>query len=378
MKQTNTTYFSGFREWLITNEGQKDGREDTIPSYLRSLENDLSREYVQGRQIGLLHDLYAKLSAAQSLKKSAQTPVINDVKRTIGGAFRTFVENKGNAGSFKGYSKSKIDNYKSAFILYVQFLSEFFGFFTVDELVAEGIIKRTRKGGSRNSLSAEKRMPVWAFQKGIAKLMRKFKVFAEGDNKMITMPLDKFHEILEAYASLHGADGVNDILKSTSFMQTIEPAFINSTWESVLIDNVELCVDDRKLCLEDVSEVKVDSNDSRMTLLYTDGEEEHYLPQISASTKSKRELSMRLYNPLSIGEQKRILDDLRGICYRINQEIRPYFKVMSKNISDEESKEKQPKALSKVNYPNLIQFGYEALEALKQYASCLRVELVLE
>lgn len=378
MDSDTKKYFQGFREWLIVNEGMSPERSYTVASNLRTIEEATIDEYTHGQKITPLHQCYKSLSDASQFNKKDRDKNILEVKKTIGAVYKTVIENRGRTGYYNNWKKAKIDNCRTALLQYVNFLDETFGFFTLDDLVKEGLIKRERKHNSK--IPSGKRFSGDIIRKGITQLLRKcsYRIFAEGDNKMIAFPLDKFHEVMDAYAELHGAKAARDLFQATSFICKADNPCTD--WEIVFASNLQLYVEGSQVgTYYEMVKYCYHPEKNELETYDMDGNIDILRPLIlSARDPQKRELNVRVISSPSVYEQAQILNDLRQLCSNIASLVKEYTISVRPKLDLNERKEKTMAALKHIDFLYLASIANEALSLIKEYASSYHVELVSE
>lgn len=382
-KEAKVKSFKGFKEWLILNERQKENRADVIISNLRTLEDLIKDEFAGENRIGKLHSFYRYLEEANDYKARERNRLIGSIKKKLAKAFQILVSESKRKDVMPEYTRSEVNGFKTAYLLYLKFLGEMTDSFTLDSLEEEGIIRRQRKRNGKVPES-ERISPV-LFKKGIVGLMRKMGVFAEGDYSSIVCQLNKMSEIMDAYALLHGGK-LSNVMMTCSFLTTAKDNVMESAWQAVLANNNNIRVNGSPIMDDNVVDVEVDELSSRLILYNSNGSKNAIpLPVISGRRAGNRILSVRIYPTATLERQFGILNEIRSYCNRMrrftNAISLPSKKRKMYVDSDlvpwtegvERSQEMIVEVISEID---LIMGA--AFEAIQEYASCFIIELVLE
>ena len=368
----NKDTFQNFREWLLSRDrGNSHSNVDAAISRIRNLEDLLDKTYVEGETVDLLHVLYERLSSATTrYSGKAKADVIKEVKKNIDRAKCALNDKKGEFG--KSQSRN-VPKYKSVLNAYIAFLEDMFPEFKEKNASNEEIQKV-----NQNKISGFQRLTPDFFKKGIVGLLRKAKVFLSSDSDTITMTMETFHQLLDDYAKLHGANVNNDIYRTTSFI-TMDGSRMVSDWEVVLADKMIITAGDFMINQSDVREVCFDPVSGSLNLSYDENYENSIeLPSFASEKGIDNELSVHVMSQPPIPDQVNLIHELREVCYRIKDEMKPYIRVKGKKSEEVNYNDKLSAAMESINHNNLANLTNVAYDLLRRYGDGFHIELAIQ
>lgn len=384
--------FQGFETWLIVNEAVAPANAYPMVSRLRDLENEILKS--DKLQVEPLHKLYAKLQIAGT-KRSKDSMV--QIKQDISNAFKAITANPNTA--FKKHEDWRIADYKKIFILFLKFLGEMTGAFSLDSLEEEGYIFRQRK--SKSKVCDIDRIPIRHIKNGlVAQIAKNINVLFNRDSKLVTMSLDTLQDFIENYVENYGSGNV-DIMRTTSMIVASTPnVFLD--WKGIMLGDVSYLVDNTPIFTEDVKWGSFDPVDASL-LLYKDGTVQKVnLPVLSGRRSNNRELSVRVIPIESVSTLAFHLAQIRDACRTLKCEMRAYIEEMKQtktrrlfvddnddsdvmhyeliypNLSEDDYITIAKGALENIDVKRVIGLGEHIYQLLAGYASGFKYELVVE
>lgn len=381
----NCEIFQGFRDWLIVNERKTPERASVIKSNLWELEILTKEIELNFDKVGsqdackILRKHYKGLHSLYDLLGEPATPDHQKVNIQYTEAFLNKVfERLATEKSFKELlnsagcenRKTKKEDYNTALILYCKFLSEMYGKFSLDELD----MKRKRKRESK--IPIEERIPAKYFIKGLVRQLLKHKLILGKDSKTIISIMDAFHEFVEE--TCNDAYRKKNIYRTTSLI-TMDGDRMVSDWEVVLADKMIITAGDFMINQSDVREVCFDPLSGRLNLSYGENYENSIeLPSFASEKGIDNELSVHIMSQPPIPDQVNLIHELREVCYRIKDEMKPHIRVKGKKSEEVNYNDKLSAAMESINHNNLANFTNIAYDLLRRYGNGFHIELAIQ
>ena len=368
--------FSGYRQWLIVNEHQTSSRAATLVSDIRHIEEALPKTgycgngYTFKERPDVLRSIFKELDSIGKLDKRSQAPILSRIKNMLADVYRISVTNAKNHPPFNQLSTSRVNALKTALRLYFKFLSDFFGFFTVDQLYASRKIKVSRK--TANRIEPNTKYKAEDYKRGIVGLMEKAgAIFSKGDK--ITLSMDNFRFLLEAYLQLHGGSSSN-VLHETSFMTAtchVSPWY---DWRVRFADAMRIHVNGDRIGLPEDCEFEFSPAQGAIISWYMGCPTYIRLPRLSVRPTSQAKLAMITACQMRIDERCSMLDEIRKAVADLDHQLVWFKDFETLNHEDlcvlfhERSKEME----------SVIQCADSILSLISKYASSFIAELVVE
>lgn len=380
--------FQGFFEWLVCSCRISKERAHPIVSDIRYIEDILPRLSTfmmypslddNSTMKDILRETYDDLSQTAKLSKKYIPSRVNKIKKRIGDVFRAVVTEYKKHNALRELPAGRIRNFQTALTYYIKFLEDMFGLFSYDELCEEGHIKPKRR--NKSVLNDSERIDPVLFQKGIIRLMLKFKsIFSEGDNKMVSIPLDSFQKILEEYMTIQGHTS-KDILIGKSFIIG-SPSYLNYDWELVAANAIDLKCGGKPIECDRVKNLELIYNDGIIGLevkyINPSCIEFIKIPVLSARRPEHLEIGIRVNRRIEVSLEQEILSQLRGMCARLQEMLKPVKKEMSALKSGTEKESAIWRIAERVEMSEFIKIGVEALHIVREYAKNFEIQLVAE
>lgn len=363
-KITDQETFQNFREWLKSNEGLRSSNVDGIISRIRSLENILAETYVEGEKVGLLHSLYTDL---HNSKKHSGKTLVSEFKRIKGALNKANAALNGKKGDLKNQPQN-ITKYRSVLNAYIRFLEFMFPEFR----------KFNTPTDTDDKIYGLQRLTIDSFKKGIVGLLRKSKVIFSADSETITISMGTLQKILDDYANLHGAKNCDDLFKLTSLI-TLDTNPVVLDWEVALAENMAITVDRKPVNDPDVSELCFNPLEGSLEIYYGDYYMDSLeLPSFAIENSIDNELSVHVMAQPSIAKQVDLFNKLRGVCFSMKEEMRPYIKIKGKKVKEVGYEDKLAVAVASINYDKLMNLAKYAYGLLREYGDGFHIELAIQ
>lgn len=384
--------FQGFETWLIVNEAVTPTNAYPMVSRLRDLENEILKS--DKLQVEPLHKLYAKLQIAGT-RKSKDSMV--QIKHNISKVFKAITENPNTV--FKKHEDWRIADYKKIYILFLKFLGEMTGAFSLDSLEEEGCIIRQRK--SKSKVCENDRIPIRHLKNGlVAQIAKNINILFNRDSRMVTMSLDTLHDFIENYVENYGNGNV-DIMRTTSMIVAHNPSNFMD-FKGDMLRDISFLVDGTSIFTEDVKSVSFDPVDASLLLYKDDVKQQVKLSVLSGRKPKQRGLSVRVVPVESMSALAFRLVQIRNACHALMQELKYYIEEMKQtkprrmltdeyendgvmhyelvypNISDDDYCNIVKRALDGTNENRVLDLGVHIFQLLAEYASGFKYELVVE
>lgn len=407
MDSNKRNTYQGFKNWLIANRGQSEERAEVCVSNLRKIDLILSEiDMPMGRKSVPCYSLYKKLLSLSNYIRSEQEIIIESVMQNIGHMFSIINEDERLKEVLGNVAKSKKKDFKSAFILYCDFLGQMTEAFTLEELCEKGYINRERVRASKKQ-NSEQLSPEF-FTKGIVAALRKIGVFktdlfAAGDKSAIGVPLGQLEEFVDLILKMHGVKNQNNLIGTFSLITASGSGSIMDLCDW-LVTKDNIFVDGEKVLSDDVESVYCDpetavinvttrSNNSRRVLK---------LPVLSSRRAINRILSIRIVFLIKMSEQYFYLHHIRECCYEIRRILRDFSESMRYLRGANKANKRYrlndtipcintrrdlvgldknfiiSQAIDSVDDESLYHVANELTETLRRYSQSYRIELVVE
>lgn len=379
--------FQVFFDWLVCSCRLTEARAQSIVSDIRGIEKILPSLSTFNAYPGLdgktmkniLCETNEDLSRLARFSKKDATSDVNKIKTRISDIFRAIVTEYKKHNALRELSAGRIHNFQTALTYYIKFLEYMFGLFSYDELYEEGHIKPIRR--NKSVLNDSERLNPVLFQKGIARLIRKFKLFlSEGDNKMITIPLDSFQAILDEYMAIQGHRS-EEILRGKSFI-TGSLSELHYDWELVASNAIDLKCGGKPIECDRVKNLELIYNDGVIGLevkyINPSCTEFIKIPVLSARRPEHLEIGIRVSRCIEVRLEQELLSQLRGMCARLQEMLKPVKKEMSALKSGPEKESAIWRIADRVEMSEFIKIGVEALHIVREYAKNFEIQLVAE
>ena len=358
--------FHNFRLWLEYNSSFEPGRAEELVSRLRTIEQILSDFNHDIYRDNSVRDFYNKFSKIIGPREKREP----DIKKILDDYEELFQSVSKKKKPFIGITDKLRDEYKAALRNYLLFLSAMTSLFSDDDVYERCVSKRRRK-------KEEPASPVSAsiFKSGIFTAMRKAKcVFPGKDSNMVTMTLDKLHELMDYYVELqkdqNALGGKHDNLKLYSFMT--EDLSYTFDWKAIMVDAMDIRANGELLPISDCEWALVTN---KGLTLGADGSSIKYdLPDFTFTKFNTKSLSCLTTFQGSVTEQQYCCKRIVDAIYEPNLWIKKlYDSINGKDLPPHVIKNKLSEREN-----SIYALVKELTTLLKEYASKFSVELILE
>lgn len=255
-----------------------------------------------------------------------------------------------------------------------------FNRFTLEDLEDEGYIKQGRRKYSKSEPVV---LTSSMFRRGLFKIFKELNLFPDIDGDIITMTLEKFQAVVDAYSRLHDIRAKQDLYGVLSII-TADMDYEIPLWEDVFIANISTEIDNRLIDLHYISSVKYDGGQNRLKISGVWGEQDITLLSISVTKPKRRKktkLSLRVLSQPPMKEQLRQIEGILRHCDEIQKGTQKFIEILPKGISSltEIQKDEEvliAKSFSKVDFEEVFTSARDMFRALIEYARGFRIELV--
>lgn len=402
--KTSIEFYQGFQEWLEINERKSKQRASAITSYLRSLTDDIQEIYVGEEKIGKIYSLYDMLYRIQKLDWKGREGTIKKAVKALAHVYKYL-------GRGKQYHYKNLPDKKTAFLMYVCFLSEmFYGWVSVSKIeqfilsdstndaAKDTIIWQERKSTSK--VPPYERFACRYFKSGVFKLIKASGQILPKDFNAVSVILDQYEKILDAAERVYGITAKCP-WRATSFISAHNPIKVDS-WKLILVNNDNVFADGVPTLTDDVKNVSYDPYTSSLNLYKDDTVQQVTIPVMSGRKPYSRELAVRVIPVYSMSTLSTCLTQIRNVCNALRRELKYYNLIMratkprhilidSKeddaitrgeldypDLTEDTYNSILKEALSTVNIPRLENLGWDFYSAFAEYAQGFRIELVAE
>ena len=386
--------FTSFKEWLISHEGIAPARAKVIASNLRFAQKCLENtRYYSGRR-NLISSLYSALIDISRYSGDTLQEKLSDFIISSGELYNHSLVKYDEIYTYKdeAISEKRLNEIKTAFIKYFQFLSCRFDCFSLSDIQKKllmydpksKVIKTLTKWDPCEKVNKRLSNPSnmfswlgWKFHNmGLSSVFRKFgaTVFAKGDEEFVQIPMEQFNKFMEAYGKLYKAGAISDIYKSSSFIKDDSSAYPRIlSFDYVMGLSIHLFAGNQKLDFNAVKSMQIDVNTGKIMIDYGNHNIESIpLPIISGRKPRYRKLSFKTTSKLPIGMQADLLSEIRTECKVISDCLDGFDKV---EVSNRQS---LYEAIEMVDVIKTVNAANNAYTLLRHLASSLRIDLVIE
>lgn len=386
--------FTSFKEWLISHEGIAPARAKVIASNLRFAQKCLENtRYYSGRR-NLISSLYSTLIDISRYSGNTLQEKLSDFIISSGELYNHSLVKYDEIYTYKdeAISEKRLNEIKTAFIKYFQFLSCRFDCFSLSDIQKKllmydpksKVIKSLTKWDPCEKVNKRLSNPSnmfswlgWKFHNmGLSSVFRKFgaTVFAKGDEEFVQIPMEQFNKFMEAYGKLYKAGAISDIYKSSSFIKDDSSAYPRIlSFDDVMGLSIHLFAGNQKLDFNAVKSMQIDVNTGKIMIDYGNHNIVSIpLPIISGRKPRYRKLSFKTTNKLPIGMQADLLSEIRTECKVISDCLDGFDKV---EVSNRQS---LYEAIEMVDVIKTVNAANNAYTLLRHFASLLRIDLVIE
>ena len=386
--------FTSFKEWLISHEGIAPARAKVIVSNLRYAQKCLEKTRYYRGEHNLISSLYPKLLDINRYSGDTLKEKLSDFIISSGQLYDYSVVNYGEIYTYKdeAISEKRLNEIKTAFIKYFQFLSCRFDCFNLNDMqkklltydTKSKVVKSLTKWDPNVKISKKQSNTAkffswlgWRFHNmGLSSIFRKFgaSVFSQGDEEFVQIPMTQFHKFMEAYGELYKNGLLSDIYKGSSFIVDNSSDYTRIlSFDDVMGSSLHLFVGSKELDFKSVKSMQVDVNTGNLIVDY----ENHQvipiqLPIISGRKPRYRKLSFRTTFDMPVGAQAGLLSEIRNECAVLRDCLEEFTKV---DICNRQS---LYMAIEMVDTQRTIQAANNAYTLLRHFASLLRIDLVIE
>lgn len=350
--------FNNFRFWLEYNYGKKANRAEELASRLRTIEQELSNEYGDNA----IRHFYSRFKKIVMWSMDKITKDCVSILEDYNGIFDRVSKKK---PPFDNIPDKVRDEYKAALRCYLLFVGTITKKFSLNEVNKYCPSKRKLKDEPTNTIPAN------IFKSGIINIMRKSKCMFPGkDSKTIVQTLEMLHSMMEQALDLHQAKN-NNYDGLILGMITYRDSYSSFDWESLMVENMEVYVDDRTLPLENCQWVSQNYDE---LIVGSEYREEHFkLPVFTFSKHSKLSLGYIPSFNGTIKEHRAYMESLFAISGKIRETINNILPRPDEEIPFEDMMHTIEK-----NENTLKTLANETSNLLIRYASRFRVELIAE
>lgn len=284
--------------------------------------------------------------------------------------YRISVTNAKKHPPFNQLSTSRVDALKTTLRLYFKFLSEFFGFFTVDQLYASGKIKVSRK--TANRIEPNTKYKAEDYKRGIVGLMEKAgAIFSKWDK--ITMSMDDLRLLMDTYLQLHGGTPKN-VLRATSLMTATCHVSPRYDWRVRFADAMRIHVNGDRIGIPEDCEFEFSPAQDAIISWYMGFPTYIRLPRLSARPASQTKLHVIPACQMRIDERCSMLDDIREAVGALDHQLARF--------KDFETLNREERCVffndRREEMESVIQCADSVMSLIVEYASFFIAELVIE
>lgn len=386
--------FTSFKEWLISHEGIAPARAKVIASNLRFAQNCLGSTYVYEGKQNIISSLYSLLIDANRYSGDTLQEKLSVFLTASGKLYKYSIIEYDEIRTYgeKGISEKRLNEIKTAFIKYFQFLSCRFECLRLSDIQKKlqeydsdsKVVKSLTKWDPNVKISKKQSNTAkffswlgWRFHNmGLSSIFRKFgaSVFSQGDEEFVQIPMTQFHKFMEAYGELYKNGLLSDIYKGSSFIVDNSSDYTRIlSFDDVMGSSLHLFGGSKELDFKSVKSMQVDVNTGNLIVDY----ENHQiisiqLPIISGRKPRYRKLSFRTTFDMPVGARAGLLSEIRNECAVIRDCLEEFCKV------DICNRQTLYIAIEKVDTQRTIQAANNAYTLLRHFASLLRIDLVIE